>query len=598
MAKKVEIELDVKSGKAEKAIENLNKELKDTNENLDSVGKEGASSVGVLTTAFKGLGTALTAMGIGLVIAAFGALFTALKRNQQVMDGVNLVAGTISQAFTEVANVLVSVYNNVSSATENFDALGRVVSNVFTIAIAPFKLAIDSLALGFYSAQLAWEQSFLGSGDTEKIKALYTQIDKTTESLVETTKGVSLAGLAIATDFTEAVTEVGNIGSQVVEGLKEISIEAIVENVKTNEQLKKSAAVARVENQGLIEQYDRQAEQQRQIRDDDTKNIAERITANNKLKEELEEQKKLMLENVNLMIQQAQAQFDLTGLEADNIALLEAKNEKKAVEAQIEGFMSEQKSNAVALDKESIELGLSKAEAEAIRNTEERNFVAEMKENEVERISEMIKNLAIEKDIEEQRLRLKVGSFEKGTQAQQDAQNELDTFLGESARSQVKLEKDLGDAKMQQTKKVLGDLATIVGKNSKFGKAIAIAQAIQDTYAGADKALAQGGIFGFIGAAAVIATGIANVKKIASTKSPKPPAGLGARDTGGEATPAIPSATMSSLPPQFSTVGASGVNQLAEAFGNQPPVQAFVVSGDVTTAQELDRNIITSASIG
>lgn len=598
MAKKVEIELDVKSGKAEKAIENLNKELKDTNENLDSVGKEGASSVGVLTTAFKGLGTALTAMGIGLVIAAFGALFTALKRNQQVMDGVNLVAGTISQAFTEVANVLVSVYNNVSSATENFDALGRVVSSVFTIAIAPFKLAIDGLALGFYSAQLAWEQSFLGSGDTEKIKALYTQIDKTTESLVETTKGISLAGLAIVTDFTEAVTEVGNIGSQVAEGLGKISVKSIAENIKANEQLKKSAAEARIVNQGLIEQYDRQAEQQRQIRDNDLKSIDDRIAANNNLKATLDEQKESMLANADLMIQQAQLQFNLSGLEADRLALLEARNEKKAVEAQIEGFMSEQESNRVALLKEKIELELSNDEAEAIRKTEERNFNAEMEQNEVTRIQKMIENLAIEKDIEEQRLRLKVGSFEKGTQAQQDAQNELDTFLGESARSQVKLEKDLGEAKMQQTKKVLGDLATIVGKNSKFGKAIAIAQAIQDTYAGADKALAQGGIFGFIGAAAVIAGGIANVKKIASTKSPKPPAGLGARDTGGEATPAIPSATMSSLPPQFSTVGASGVNQLAEAFGNQPPVQAFVVSGDVTTAQELDRNIITSASIG
>jgi hypothetical protein len=40
------------------------------------------------------------------------------------------------------------------------------------------------------------------------------------------------------------------------------------------------------------------------------------------------------------------------------------------------------------------------------------------------------------------------------------------------------------------------------------------------------------------------------------------------------------------------------VNQIASLLGDQPPVQAFVVSGDVTTAQELDRNIITSASIG
>ena len=598
MAKKVEIELDVKSGKAEKAIENLNKELKDTNENLDSVGKEGASSVGVLTTAFKGLGTALTAMGIGLVIAAFGALFTALKRNQQVMDGVNLVAGTISQAFTEVANVLVSVYNNVSSATENFDALGRVVSSVFTIAIAPFKLAIDSLALGFYSAQLAWEQSFLGSGDTEKIKALYTQIDKTTESLVETTKGISLAGLAIVTDFTEAVTEVGNIGSQVAEGLGKISVKSIAENIKANEQLKKSAAEARIVNQGLIEQYDRQAEQQRQIRDNDLKSIDDRIAANNNLKATLDEQKESMLANADLMIQQAQLQFNLSGLEADRLALLEARNEKKAIEAQIEGFMSEQESNRVALLKEKIELELSNDEATALRQNEERNFNTEMEQNEVTRMQMMLENLETEREVETERLKIKRDSYEKGTQAFIDANNELLDYQQANANEQESIEKDLGKAKEGQLKETLGNIASIVGQNSKFGKAIAIVQALQDTYAGANKALAQGGIFGFIGAAAVIAGGIANVKKIASTKSPKPPAGLGARDTGGEATPAIPSATMSSLPPQFSTVGASGVNQLAEAFGNQPPVQAFVVSGDVTTAQELDRNIITSASIG
>jgi hypothetical protein len=304
-----------------------------------------------------------------------------------------------------------------------------------------------------------------------------------------------------------------------------------------------------------------------------------------------------MLANADLMIQQAELQFQLSGLEEDRLALLEARNEKKAIEAQIEGFMSEQESNRVALLKEKLDLELSASQAKAEMQKAERDFNAEMELSEVTRIEKMIENLEIEKKIEEERLRLKVASFEEGTQAQQDAQNELDTFLGESARSQVKLEKDLGEAKMQQTKKALGDLATIVGKNSKFGKAIAIAQAIQDTYAGADKALAQGGIFGFIGAAAVIATGIANVKKIASTKPPQPPAGIGARASG-DVTPAIPAATTPSLPPQFSTVGASGTNQLAELLGNQPPPRAFVVSGDVSTAQELDRNIVSSASLG
>ena len=159
------------------------------------------------------------------------------------------------------------------------------------------------------------------------------------------------------------------------------------------------------------------------------------------------------------------------------------------------------------------------------------------------------------------------------------------------------MDEDLEKAKFKRTSEAIGNLATIVGKNSKFGKAIAIAGAIRSTYAGATKALEQGGIFGFIGAAAIIAQGLANVKTIAGTRTPRPPAGLGATDTGDSA-PSIPSPTTTSLPPEFDTVGASGINQLADVLGNQAPPRAFVVSGDVSTAQELDRNIISSASIG
>ena len=137
------------------------------------------------------------------------------------------------------------------------------------------------------------------------------------------------------------------------------------------------------------------------------------------------------------------------------------------------------------------------------------------------------------------------------------------------------------------------DIAGIVGANSKFGKAIAIVQAIRDTYAGANKALAQGGLFGFIGAAAVIAGGIANVKTITSTPDPTPPAGVSVGG-GGSAVPPTPSA-----PPAFNVVGQGETSQLAEAIGTQAnePVKAFVVSNDVTTAQGLERNIVEGATI-
>jgi hypothetical protein len=136
----------------------------------------------------------------------------------------------------------------------------------------------------------------------------------------------------------------------------------------------------------------------------------------------------------------------------------------------------------------------------------------------------------------------------------------------------------------------------VLGKNSKFGKALAITQAIRDTYTGANKAIAQGGIWGAVAAAGVIASGFANVKQI--TASQEPPAPSFASGGGGAGTVATPTAP--SLPPAFNVVGQSDTNQLAEAIGSQSqqPVQAFVVSNDVTTAQEMDRNIVKGASIG
>ena len=65
--------------------------------------------------------------------------------------------------------------------------------------------------------------------------------------------------------------------------MKEISVEAALETAKANQALEKSAQIAAAQSRILLEQYDRQAELQRQIRDDETKSIAERQAANNEL---------------------------------------------------------------------------------------------------------------------------------------------------------------------------------------------------------------------------------------------------------------------------------------------------------------------------
>ena len=101
---------------------------------------------------------------------------------------------------------------------------------------------------------------------------------------------------------------------------------------------------------------------------------------------------------------------------------------------------------------------------------------------------------------------------------------------------------------------------------------------------------------------ALQAAGIVSAMSSALRKSKSVASSVGAGGGGGGVDPvpaiATPAVSSDSFLPQFSTVGASGVNQLADVLGGQSPVRAFVVSGDVSTAQQLDRNIIQSASLG
>ena len=151
----------------------------------------------------------------------------------------------------------------------------------------------------------------------------------------------------------------------------------------------------------------------------------------------------------------------------------------------------------------------------------------------------------------------------------------------------------------------LNNLATILGEETAAGKAAAIASATISTFQSAQSSYASlagipiiGPALGFAAAGAAVASGFAQVKAITATKLPSL-AGKSAPSAGG-GTPSAPSMGSAPQPPAFNVVGVSETNQLAGAIGEQEqqPVQAYVVSGDITTAQSLDRNIVQGATIG
>lgn len=83
-----------------------------------------------------------------------------------------------------------------------------------------------------------------------------------------------------------------------------------------------------------------------------------------------------------------------------------------------------------------------------------------------------------------------------------------------------KREQELQNAKLAMAASTAGQLSELLGQESAAGKAFATAQALINTYLGASKAIAQGGIFGIAQAAIITAFGMKQVMSINKTKEP------------------------------------------------------------------------------
>jgi hypothetical protein len=569
MAQEINIDINVKAKDAEKNLQTVGVGLKGIQEGAKAAGK----SMFSLNAIFKGVGAAK------LFDAVLNTLKDTFFSNQKVVDTFATATTALKLAFNDLfvfieSNIgtVVGFFKDIfENPVENLKALGKAIKDNL---IERFNSALE--VLGYLSEAIVkvFEGDFKGAFDSVKEAGkeyvdVLTGVDDTVDKVVETTKEVIEATTEYTTsiiDQAEEITKLNNLNK-----------------------------IARAENAGIIEDYDRQAEIQRQLRDDTRLTVEERIVANEELARILKEQQELMETNAQIAVAAAEAEL---ALDEDNIdlkvALIEAENELAAVKARVTGLTSEQLTNQAALEKELIDLKTSEAQGiqEVAQITKLAN--AELIDNEVIRLEKLKEIEAAERIEIEKTLQTRIDSFKVGTQERVNAENELAKFQAESDAKGNKRDKEIADAKVAAVSGALGAIAGLVGQNSKFGKAIAITQAIIDTYAGANKALAQGGLFGFIGAASVVAAGIANVKNITASKEPSPPSFAKGAAGGSVPTPAI------STPPAFNVVGATAESQLAQtiAGAQQKPVRAYVVSTDVSSQQALDRKTANQATLG
>lgn len=644
MAEKKIIEISADVGDALKEIKNLfntmveeekkaQKQTEETTQAVKDIGNASKSTekeVKSISKGFKGLGLAIKAAGIGLVISAFQGLKDIMSQNQRAVNIFSTAFETASIVINQVVTALFNVYDAVSKSSENFNGLGKVLSGLLTLAITPLKLSFFAIKLGLKEAQLAWEQSFFGDKDPETIKTLNASISETKTRLAEVGAEALKASSDVVTNFGDAVGEVANIGKIASEELSKVSVKGAYEQAKVNLELKNTAEIASAQQSRLVEQYDRQAEQLRQIRDEERNSIEVRRKANDDLLITLAEQEKAMLKQADLQIASAQNEKEKNNTVEAQKALIDALANKEGILAQIEGFRSEQKANDLALDKEQIELNKTKLESESKLSIEQKRFNAEQIEDELLRLEKLKEIDELEAEQEAVRLQAIVDNANAGTQAKIDAQIALDEFIEQSRQTNITREKEIAEEeeKIEQQKiaskqAALNSIISIAGAETRVGQALFAAKqilAFKETLADikritfkGSQAIAEAGVstsqnvanasrIGFpqniITIAGAIAQGVSIISSVKKAVS-KTKANVSGGASSSLSSISSPSETPQAQAPSFNIVGKGGANQLAEAIGSQEskPIKAYVSSNDVTTAQGLERNIVEGATI-
>ena len=614
------VELEVKTKGAVKSIDNVNDALEKTNKEskkLSLIGKGLATAKKGAKGFGAGLKTIASGVGVFTIIAlALDKLKELFQSNQKVVDTFNIAFEALSIAFNDFFNF---ISKNVGAVSEFFKkifndplasvkALGKAIKDNI---IERVKSALE--VFGFLGK--AMKKLFAGD-----FKGAIDEVKNAGSEFVDVLTGVD--------NSVEKATEVVNKG---VTALTEYT-KSTVATAKANIELKNAAELAAVANPGLIEKYDLQAESLRQIRDDERLSIEQRKKANDELLLVLDQQEKAMLENAQISLRAAQAELakDKNNIESKK-AVMEAENELAAVRAQVAGFRSEQQANDLALSKEELEMTNSKLEAENNLSIERKRFNAEQIEDEKERLLELQRIDAEEKEIQTLRLQGIIDAAKVGTQARIDAEIALNEFLEQSRQQEITRDKEINDLKVKNTKEAnekikadeqqlqeakfqlassaLSSIASIANlfaqqneanakKAFNISKAVGIAQTGINTAQAIMKAAAETTDFTppqALRVANMVAMGVAGAVQIAGIAAQKfQPSGGAA---GGVTTPSVSTGGASQpQAPSFNVVGQSGFNQIAGALGQQPPTQAFVVAGDVTTAQQLQNNTIQQAT--
>jgi hypothetical protein len=576
MAVEKVIKLKVENGEAILNVQELNKALSDTNKQADGLSSTMASAseaidkyTGGAASGFKamlggvksfvvGMNTvkgALISTGLGAFVVVLGSLFAYFTQTSRGAD--------------EFAKIMGGVGAAVKVVIDRFVVLGEGLVKFFT---GDFKGAVDSV-----------KNAFKGLGDeivneTKKGAALAEQLDNIEDRERDLIKMRAEANREIAK-------------ARIIADDETKSIEERQKAVRKAFDLENNVAKAEQANAQAYVKYLKEKKAIGESTDEDLLKQAEAEARVNELRtESLRRQRRL--------------ETELKGLRTE--AKTAAEEEVKAIEER-EKKAYDAATERIKVEKEVAEIEKKAADARKLAQgqnisayndmlTQMRNAGGTAQEQELAAAEQQylaLTTLAIKagkSGVEATQLYESKKREIKEKYAKQDRANELANaaasvqLAGQAFGALAQLSEALGKGNEKNAEKTF-----------KITKALRIGEAVASTAAAIMMQLAvpQDALTGanFVKAGIVAATGVAQIATIASAKF-QPSGGV----QGSTSAPSIPTSSPSAQPMTPNISFSNTENQLAGLLGR--PMRAYVINQDITNANQLERRIRSSATIG
>lgn len=569
-------------------------------------------------SAFTGIKGGLAATGIGIFLIALGAIVANWDDIKKSIEKAFPAFKNIGTLFNSIKQIAFGAGEAIKNyILMPFKALGKLLQGDFKGAIAEVKNGFN--VVGNYQKGAAKEaQSQADEAAKVKLEKQIAANEKSLEVQKAAGKDTYNQELALLKQkqklYKDDATKIAELKQE--EAILVAAHGKKVSDINKAASDKAAAAKKAADDKTKAEKEANDAAilQLQNKLNDDIENLED-----DNAQKKLDRQKQRELEEINslkgktdtelkLLKESHEKKFSLLQEALNKESGEKDKKEKEDLQKQIDATSKEISSE---IEKNTVKKSLQDA-----TNIEELIALNTQLQNELD-----IKQAARVKEFED---RQAIDAIAKAKEFGQDSQEYKDLLtqqgveinaLKESQGSEdVALKQQFSDAKKKiddieeqnQIRKVaaigqtLASAAQLLGEHTIAGKALAIAATTIDTFQSSVSAYkgmvaaipGPGGVAaGAVAAAAAIASGLATVKKIVSVKVPAK-GGAGAGAGAAPSAPPKPSVSFQNTP---QTQVADSINEAAQNRNSQL-VRAYVVSGDVTTAQSLDRNRIDGAT--